>query len=208
MPEEAMADRPLSPGDRAPDFELPDAVAAGTLKLAEYLRRGPVLLAMLRGLYCPFCRRHISQLRPTCETLREAGITVLGVVVGSAARARRYFAHFPPCFPMAAAPDRAVHRAYGLPQVDRTPEFLQETEHKAAEILRQDAIPVPPGESADAVFLKADGFELTAEDETEWHRPLQWVGYFLIGRDGLVRWANVEARIVALPEIDKLLALV
>jgi hypothetical protein len=109
---------------------------------------------------------------------------------------------------MAAAPDRAVHRAYGLPQVDRTPEFLRETEHKAAEILREDRIPIPPGESADAVFLKADGFDLTAEDEAEWHRPLQWVGYFLIGRDGLVRWDNVEARITALPAIDKLLALI
>lgn len=26
-----MADRPLSPGDRAPDFELPGAVAEGAL---------------------------------------------------------------------------------------------------------------------------------------------------------------------------------
>lgn len=203
-----MGNRILQSGDRAPDFDLPDAVGEGTLRLAEYLRHGPVLLALLRGLYCPFCRRHISQLRSTCETLRNAGITVLGVVVGSAARARQYFSRFPPCFPMAAAPDRAVHRAYGLPQGHRAPEFLQETEHKAAEILREDGIPVPPGESADAVFLKADGFELTAEDEAEWHRPLQWVGYFLIGGDGLVRWTNVEERIVALPAIDKLLALI
>jgi hypothetical protein len=79
---------------------------------------------------------------------------------------------------------------------------------RAAEILRQDGIPVPSGKSADAVFLKADGFELTPEDEAEWSRPLQWVGYFLIGRDGLIRWANVEARIVDLPEVDKLLALI
>ena len=203
-----MADRPLGPGDRAPDFALPDGVGEGTLRLAEHLRRGPVLLAMLRGLYCPFCRRHISQLRPTCETLRGAGVAILGVVVGSTARVRQYFAHFPPCFPIAAAPDRAVHRAYGLPQVDRTPEFLHETEHVAGEVLREDGIRVPPGESADAVFMKADGFSLTAEDEAEWRRPLQWVGYFLIGRDGLVRWASVEARIVALPAIDELLALV
>jgi peroxiredoxin len=167
-----MGNRILGPGDRAPDFDLPDAVGERTL--SEYLRHGPVLLALLRGLYYPFCRRHISQLRSTYKTLRYAGITVLGVVVGSAARARQYFSRFPPCFPMAAAPDRAVHRAYGLPQVDRAPEFLRETEHKAAEILREDGIPIPPGQSAPAVFLKADGFDLTG-DEAEWHRPLQWV---------------------------------
>lgn len=52
----------LGPGDLAPDFELPAADVEGTVALAEYRRRGPVLLTMLRGLYCPFCRRHISQL--------------------------------------------------------------------------------------------------------------------------------------------------
>lgn len=43
---------------------------------------------------------------------------------------------------MAAAPDRAVHRVYGLPQADRTPRFLRETEHVAGEVLRHDGIPV------------------------------------------------------------------
>ena len=57
----------LGPGDAAPDFELPAADAEGTVALAEHLRRGPVLLTMLRGLYCPFCRRHVSQLRPTAR---------------------------------------------------------------------------------------------------------------------------------------------
>jgi len=126
----------LGLGDRALDFTLPAADVEGTVALAEYLRRGPVLLTMLRGLYCPFCRRHIGQLRPTCEALRVAGIALLGVVVASPERARRYFGHFPPCFPMAAAPDRAIHLAYGLPEVIRTPEFGQEAERRAAEILR------------------------------------------------------------------------
>src|SRR5262245_61919984 len=118
----------LGPGDLAPDFDLPAADRDGQVSLAEVRRRGPVLLVMLRGLYCPFCRRHISQLRPTCEALRGAGIALLGVVLASPERARQYFNRFPPCFPIAAAPDRAIHHAYGLPEVDRTPEFGQEAE--------------------------------------------------------------------------------
>jgi peroxiredoxin len=54
----------LGPGDRAPDFSLPAADVEGTVALEEYRRRGPVLLTMLRGLYCPFCRREIGLLRP------------------------------------------------------------------------------------------------------------------------------------------------
>lgn len=197
----------LGPGDRAPDFELPAADVEGTVALAEYRRRGPVLLTMLRGLYCPFCRRHISQLRPTCEALRAAGIALLGIVVASPERARQYFGHFPPCFPMAAAPDRATHRAYGLPEVIRTPESRQETERSAAEILRELGLQAPPGQAA-SVFATSDGFEMTAEDQAEWQRPLQAVGYFLIGRDGLIRWARVETRITALPKVEELLPLV
>ena len=86
---------PLGPGDLAPDFELPAADAEGTVALADYRRRGSVLLLMRRGLYCPFCRRGIGLLRPTCEARRTAGIPLLGVIVASPPRARQYFRHFP-----------------------------------------------------------------------------------------------------------------
>src|SRR5215470_1919935 len=113
----------LGPGDQAPNFTLPAAYADGTVALDEYVARGPVFLAMIRGLYCPFCRRYISQLRPPCEALRASGITLLGIVVASRERARQYFRHFPPCFPIGAAPDRAIHRAYGLPERIRPPDM-------------------------------------------------------------------------------------
>ena len=198
---------PLRPGDRAPDFELPAADVDGTVALADYRRRGPVLLTMLRGLYCPFCRRHISLLTPSCVGLRAAGIALVGIVIASPERARRYFGHFPPCFPMAAAPDRGIHRAYGLPEATRTAEFRDDTERKAAEILRELGFEAPPGQ-AGSVFMAADGFEMTAEDHAEWQRPLQTVASFLIGRDGMIRWARVEPRIVPLPRVEELVALV
>lgn len=197
----------LGPGDRAPDFELPAADVEGTVALAECRRHGAVLLTMLRGLYCPFCRRHIAQLRPTCEALRAAGISLLGIVVASPERSRRYFAHFPPSFPIAAAPDRAIHRAYGLPEAMRTPELREETERRAADALRELGLPTQP-DRAGSVFATSDGFEMTPEDQVEWQRPLQTVGYFLIGRDGLIRWARVETIIIALPKLEDLLALV
>jgi hypothetical protein len=146
---------------------------------------------MLRGLYCPFCRRHISQLRPTCETLRDAGVAVLGVVVASPERARQYFAHFPACFPIAAAPDRAIHRAFGLPELTRTPEFGQEVERRAADFLREIGQQAPPGQ-ARSVFIRYDGFEITPEDRAEWQRLHQTVACFLIGADGRIRWASID----------------
>jgi hypothetical protein len=91
--------------------------------------------------------------------------------------------------------------------VIRTPEFRQETERRAAAILRELEMQVPAGQAV-SVFMTSDGFEVTAEDEAELQRPLQSVAYFLIGRDGLIRWALVEPRIVPLPAVEELLSLV
>lgn len=49
---------------------------------------------------------------------------------------------------------------------------------------------------------------MTTEDQIEWQRPLHPVAYFLIGRDGLIRWARVETQITTLPEVEELLSLV
>src|SRR5262249_44948503 len=128
----------LGPGDRAHDFDLPAADRDVRISLSDYYRRGPVLLLLLRGLYCSFCRRHISQLRSTCDLLQGSGIAMLGVVIASAERSRLYFRFgHSPCFPVAAAPDRSIHRAYGLPSLVRTPEMMEAGTKLAAQLLRE-----------------------------------------------------------------------
>src|SRR5262249_3335196 len=155
----------------------------------------------------PFCRRHISQLRPACEALRVRGIELVGIVVASAERARRYFHYRPSCFPMAAAPDRAIHRAYGLPCNERSPAVREETERLAAAALTELGLKAAPGQ-AGQTFMKRDGFDMTPEDDAEWKRPFQWVGYFLVSPDGIIRWARVVPRVQPLPPAEELLALV
>jgi peroxiredoxin len=43
--------QPVQPGEPAPDFTLPAADREGTVSLADYRGRSPVLLALFRGLY-------------------------------------------------------------------------------------------------------------------------------------------------------------
>jgi hypothetical protein len=135
------------------------------------------------------------------------GLPLVGLVIASPERARQYFRRFPPCFPVAAAPDRAIHRAYGLSEVTRTPDFSAETQRRAAQYLRELGLQAPPGQ-ATAVFMTAEGFQLTAEDEAEKERPIQSIAFFLVGRDRLIRWTLADARIVPLPPLEELLALV
>ena len=42
---------PMAPGEPAPDIALAAAHDAGTVSLADYRGRSPVMLALLRGLY-------------------------------------------------------------------------------------------------------------------------------------------------------------
>ena len=42
---------PVQPGEPAPDFALPTANREGTVSLADYRGRSPLLLALYRGLY-------------------------------------------------------------------------------------------------------------------------------------------------------------
>ena len=47
-----MATQPtVQPGARAPDFTLPALHREGTVSLADYRGRSPLLLVLLRGLY-------------------------------------------------------------------------------------------------------------------------------------------------------------
>jgi peroxiredoxin len=41
----------VQPGEPAPDFTLPAAHREGSVSLADYRGRNPVLLALFRGLY-------------------------------------------------------------------------------------------------------------------------------------------------------------
>ena len=197
---------PVGPNEPAPNFTLPAVGREGNVSLDDYRGKSPLLLAMFRGLYCPFCRRQISQMRPMYNTLKASGIAMIGVVVASPDHARQYFRRFPACLPLAAAPDRALHRAFGLPETARTPEFRVETDRQAADVLREMGV-AARSEGPAMTYYTADGFEPTAEDETERERPLQSVGHFLIGEDGVIRWARVGWRErESLPAVSELLA--
>lgn len=107
---------PLQPGEPAPDFALPAVDRDGTVSLADYRGRSPLLLAVFRGLYCPFCRRAIAQLGMTRQKLQAVGVETLGIVATKPENARLYFRFHPTRLPLAADPELITHRAYRLPK--------------------------------------------------------------------------------------------
>ena len=93
---------------------------------------------------------------------------------------------------MAADPDLLTHRAFGVPNASMTPEIWAAIEDKAKELAGKLSVPVRPGD-AYATIDRLDGFEKLETDDTDMqHHQAQLTGQFLLDRDGVVRWANIE----------------
>jgi peroxiredoxin len=202
---------PVSPGEPAPDFVLPGVDREEPVSLADYRGRVPVFLALLLGLWCPFCRRQIAQLGEMAGKLKMVGVESLGVVATAPENARLYFRFRPARLRLAADPELTTHRAYGVPKPIPTPEFMQARETTRVNPYGDLPEPLPVVEAA-AAIAKFDAYVVTETDRADVER--QWPqlkAQFLIDRDGIVRWANIEcategmAGIGKLPSVDEIL---
>jgi len=199
---------PLQPGEAAPDFTLATVPNEGFVSLADYRGKTPVLLAMMRGLYCAFCRRHIAQLGTTRRKLQTLGVEVLAIVAMQPERVRLYYRYRPVGVPLAADPDLVTHRAYGVPQPALTPEILQAVASRHLDLARELQIPATDLAGIKSALCRQDGFEpVEAEqkDRRDWSERHggQLIGQFLVDREGIVRWSNIEGATEGLAGLEK-----
>ncbi|HSB62344.1 MAG TPA: peroxiredoxin-like family protein [Vicinamibacteria bacterium] len=191
-------------GQPAPDFSLPAAQGEGTVSLAAYRGKEPVLLALFRGIYCPFCRRQLTQLDKTAERLRPAGVRTIAVVATDAERARLYFRHRPVRITLGADPDLTTHEAFGVPRMPYTPEIMQAIEEAAEGWVREVGVTAAPGKAHEAVAT-LDGYQPHPNDTGDMERhQAQLIAQFLVDREGVVRWVSVEGKVGDFPSADEL----
>src|SRR5262245_4945525 len=185
--------KPLRPGHRAPVFTLEAANRDGTVSLADYPPTQAVLLGLFRGLHCPFCRRQVFQLGTVQPALAALGVETIVVMNTPAERARLYFRHHATRIVLLADPAAATHRAFAVPS-QPLPNHLP-TALAGARLNPTGELPQPlPAMDALAALNTKDGFEPTDADQKIFAgTPAQLVGHFLIDRDGLIRWTNLEA---------------
>ncbi len=199
-----MAPKPLRPGDPAPHFALPAVNREGQVSLDDYRGRSPVLIAMFRGLHCPFCRRQLTQLGTTQDKLKALGVETMAVVNTPLERARLYFKYRPARVLLTADPEAAMHQSFGLP-AGVLVEKESEASWAAGKITMgqiQGMKMNPTGELPEPqnpfvameTLNKRDGFEMTEVDQQiAATHGMQMGGHVLLDRDGTVRWLHVEA---------------
>ncbi|MEI9412576.1 redoxin domain-containing protein [Mesorhizobium salmacidum] len=192
---------PLQPGDRAPNLVLDAITQEGKIALDDFRGQKPVLVGLFRGLHCAFCRRHIAAQARLDPELREKGVESLTVVNTPIERARLYFRYHPmPNLLAASDPERASHRAFGLPNLEFTqnetnwPYKVSIAAAKDMRVVMPSELPGPMDPFAASEFLdKKDNYEVTEADEqmmATGHGQL--IGQFLLDRQGIVRWSFTE----------------
>jgi len=198
-----LSTHPVSPGEPAPSFALPAVAAAETVSLDDYRGRTPLFLALMLGLWCPFCRRQLVQLGGFEDKLKPLGIESLAVVATAPENARLYFKFRPTRLRLAADPELTTHRAYGVPKPQPTPELLEQLDIVRINPTGELPEPLPISQAA-KVLQERDGYVYTPSDQGDVER--QWPqlkGLFLIDRDGIVRWSHIECEDEGLAGIGK-----
>ena len=74
-----IAEDGLTVGDHLPDFEMQDS-AGRTWNSGELLDRGPLVLALFRGEWCPYCNLTMAALEQARPAIEALGATAVGIM--------------------------------------------------------------------------------------------------------------------------------
>ena len=106
-----MSEHKLAPGDKAPDFTLPDA--DGKPVSLSSLRGQQVIVYFYPAAMTPGCTTQACDFRDSLSALAAAGVTVLGISPDKPAKLATFRDRDHLTFPLLSDPDHQVEQAYG-----------------------------------------------------------------------------------------------
>jgi peroxiredoxin len=73
-----LVEKSLKVGDKAPDFDLPNANGKA-VRLSELLQHGPVVVAFYRGGWCPYCNLELRALQKSLAEIEKLGAQLVTI---------------------------------------------------------------------------------------------------------------------------------
>jgi peroxiredoxin Q/BCP len=101
----------LKPGDKAPDFTLPDTDGK-PVTLSKLLQQGPVILAFYPKAFTPGCTKQNSNFRDKYAEVEQKGAQVFGVSTDSVEVQKKFKAEYKLPYPLLSDPDGKVAKQY------------------------------------------------------------------------------------------------
>lgn len=153
----------LAPGAEAPDGVVVD-VDGKQVSMADLYASGPVVVTFYRGGWCPFCTKALRDWEQAVTDVAEAGGTFVAITPETVDHASNTREKFAPSVTVLSDPDGRVAMAFRV-AFEMEPEL--QTKYK--------------GYGVDLASRNASG---------RWELPAP--ATFVIGRDGVVRWAFAD----------------
>lgn len=132
LAESGIVERALGEGDKAPDFELPDAFG-DPVRLSELLGNGPVVVSFYRGEWCPFCNLELQALQRAMGDIESAGATLVAISPNTPDITMSVVDRHALTFPVLSDHDNAVARQFNL-VYELTPENVENYRAKGRDI--------------------------------------------------------------------------
>jgi peroxiredoxin len=158
-----LPDPGIKVGEKAPDFELPDAFGQ-TVRLSDRLQQGPVVLVFYRGAWCPFCNLHLRTLQRSLPEFEKYGARLILVTPQQPDKSREQLKEKGYPFEVLSDIDSSVMKAYHL--------YFE---------LDADLVDVYNAHGLDIVAFNGPG-----------RNVLPVPGTFVIDRDGIVRAMHAD----------------
>ncbi|MDY7562576.1 peroxiredoxin-like family protein [Pseudomonas sp. 10B1] len=163
--------RALKAGDVAPEFSIPDPDGK-MISSKELLAKGPLVLTFYRGVWCPYCNFDLQAMEEARQEIEGLGATLVAVSQQTAANSRKSQRDNKLGFPILGDKGGEVAAAFGV-RWD-VPEYLQ-------------------------AIHKAVGADITVfNGEDSWTLPMP--ARYVIGQDGIIQYAEVNADYTQRPE--------
>jgi peroxiredoxin len=108
-----QAERALKAGMKAPDFALPDA-HSGTVRLAELLKKGPLVVTFYRGVWCPYCNMDLQSIEERANEIRALGASLVAISPQTAPNRRKSERENELSFPILSDHGNALADQFGL----------------------------------------------------------------------------------------------
>lgn len=166
----------LKAGNEAPEFALKDP-DGNAISSADLLARGPLVVSFYRGVWCPYCNMELQALQAALPLFREVGASLVAISPQTAANSRKSVRTGKLEFPILSDPHNDVAAAFGLRF--QLPDYL-------IDLYKQ---------------LKND--LQTFNGDASWTLPMP--GRFVIGQDGVIRYAEVNPDYTRRPEPEEML---
>ncbi len=170
------AGRALKAGDRAPSFTL-DAPDGTPVSSAALLANGPLVISFYRGVWCPYCNMELQALQAVLPEFQSAGASLVAISPQTRVNSRKSMRENALDFPILSDTHNDVAAAFGLRFA--LPDYLVD-------------------------LYKSLGNQLpTFNGDDSWTLPMP--GRFVIGRDGMIAYAEVNPDYTRRPEPSDML---